>query len=99
MTAGIGVRARTHGGCPTMNAGTQQIVEEAVSAKKKNHSNGDLPTNKAAREITALPFTRAAISLAALLVGRSPFEWFFFLADSASSTICCVPAFIVGHPP
>ena len=36
-----------------MNAGTQQIVEEAESAKKKNHSNGDLPTNKAAREIAA----------------------------------------------
>src|SRR5439155_1628257 len=53
MTAGIGVRARTHGGCPTMNAGTQQIVQEAESAQKKNHSNGDLPTNKAAREIAA----------------------------------------------
>jgi len=53
MTAGIGVRARTHGGCPTMNAGTQQIVQEAESAQKKNHSNGDLRTNKAAREIAA----------------------------------------------
>src|SRR5437762_12058033 len=36
-----------------MNAGTRQIVQEAGPAKKENHSNGDLPTNKAAREIAA----------------------------------------------
>ena len=53
MTAGIGMRTRTHRGCSTMNAGTQQIVQEAESAQKKNHSNGDLRTNKAAREIAA----------------------------------------------
>jgi len=53
MTAGIGMRTRTHRGCSTMNAGTQQIVQEAESAQKKNHSNGDLRTNKTAREIAA----------------------------------------------
>ena len=36
-----------------MNAGTRQIVQEAGPAQKKNHSNGDLRTNKAAREIAA----------------------------------------------
>src|SRR2546429_5069547 len=45
--------------------------------------------------ISALPFTRAAISLAALLVRRSSFETFLSGAGSASCRICCVPAFIV----
>src|SRR2546423_1462072 len=53
MTAAIGMRARTHGGCPTMDAGTQQILHEAEAAPKGIHSNGDPRTNKAPREIAA----------------------------------------------
>jgi len=36
-----------------MNAGTQQILQEAESAQKKNQSNGDLRANKATTETTA----------------------------------------------
>src|SRR6266436_709330 len=53
MTAGIGMRAQTHGGCPTMNAGRQQVLQVAEPASKKNHSNGNLWTSMAGREIPA----------------------------------------------
>src|SRR5258708_27977473 len=50
MTFGMGMRAETHGGCPTMNAGTRQILEVAEQAKKKINSNGGRPTNIAVWE-------------------------------------------------
>jgi DNA-binding NarL/FixJ family response regulator len=53
MTAAIGMRARTHGGCPTMNTGKQQILQETEPAPKRNRSNGDLRTNGAPREFAA----------------------------------------------
>ena len=36
-----------------MNAGTQQILQEAEPVPERNVSNDDLRTNKAAREIAA----------------------------------------------
>src|SRR5437763_531013 len=53
MTAGIGMRGRTHGGCSPMNAGTQQREEEGERGAEKNKTNRDITTNKAAREIAA----------------------------------------------
>src|SRR5258708_31698198 len=50
MTFGMGMRAETHGGCPTMNAGTRQILEVAEQAKKKINSNGGRRTNIAVGE-------------------------------------------------
>src|SRR6266851_9498232 len=41
MTAGLGMGAETHGGCPTMGAGTRQILQLAEQAQKRIHSNGD----------------------------------------------------------
>ncbi len=33
---GISISAETHGGCPTMNAGTRQILQAAEQAKKRS---------------------------------------------------------------
>src|SRR5258708_33785906 len=50
---GISISAETHGGCPTMNAGTRQILQAAEQAKKKINSNGDRRTNIVAGEKAA----------------------------------------------
>src|SRR5258706_6054249 len=50
---GISISAETHGGCPTMNAGTRQILQAAEQAKKKINSNGDRRTNIVAGENAA----------------------------------------------
>jgi len=50
---GISISAETHGGCPTMNAGTRQILQAAEQAKKKINSNGDRRTNVVAGESAA----------------------------------------------
>src|SRR6266852_9492792 len=65
MTFGMGMRAETHGGCPTMNAGTRQILEVAEQAKKKINSNGGRRTNIAVGE-SAMRVNGGAV------VGRKP---------------------------
>jgi len=35
MTFGMDMRAKTHGGCPTMNAGTRQILHVTEQAPRK----------------------------------------------------------------
>jgi two-component system, NarL family, nitrate/nitrite response regulator NarL len=45
MTVDMGMRAETHGGCPTVNTGTRQVLREAEQAQKRIHSNGDRRTN------------------------------------------------------
>ena len=51
---GISISAETHGGRPTMNAGTRQILQAAEQAqKKKINSNGDRRTNIAVGESAA----------------------------------------------
>jgi hypothetical protein len=41
MKQGLGVKAEDQGGCPTMSAGTRQILQLAEQAQKRVHSNGD----------------------------------------------------------
>src|SRR5260370_23389538 len=53
MTACLGMRAPTHGGSPTMNTGTRQILQVAEPAPKRNHSNGEPRTTIGARQIAA----------------------------------------------
>src|SRR6266704_2890107 len=53
------------GGCPTMNAGTRQILQVAEPAPKRNHSNGELRTSIAAKQI-------AARENGGAVVGRKP---------------------------
>src|ERR1700687_799310 len=53
MMFGISIRAETHGGCPTMNAGTRQILQAAEQAQKKINSNGDRRTKIAVGESAA----------------------------------------------
>ena len=53
MTFGMGMRAETHGGCSTMNAGTRQTLQVAEQAEKKIHSNGNRPRNIVAGETAA----------------------------------------------
>src|ERR1700674_1449052 len=53
MTFGMTIRGKTRGGCPTMNAGTRQILHEAEQAPKKINSNGDRRTSIAVEESAA----------------------------------------------
>src|SRR5712692_119664 len=53
MTVGLGMRAETHGGFPTMNAGTRQVLQVGEQAQKRIHSNGDRRTNIAVGETVA----------------------------------------------
>src|SRR5260370_20696050 len=53
MTAGLGMGAETHGGCPTMNAGAHQILQVAEQAQKTIHSNSDRRTNATIPESAA----------------------------------------------
>jgi DNA-binding NarL/FixJ family response regulator len=45
MKQGLGVKAEDQGGCPTMSAGTRQILQLAEQAQKRIHSNGDRRTS------------------------------------------------------
>jgi DNA-binding NarL/FixJ family response regulator len=47
---GMGMKAETVGGCPTMSLGTRQILQVAEQAQKRIHSNGDRRTNMAVLE-------------------------------------------------
>src|SRR6266849_5320008 len=49
----LGMRAETHGGCPTMNTGARQVLQGAEQAQKRIHSNGDRRTNIAVGETAA----------------------------------------------
>jgi hypothetical protein len=68
MRSGWSMRAETHGGCPTMNAGTRPALQAAEQAQKKTHSNGDRRTNSPGSESAA----RANCSAVA---GRRPRLW------------------------
>jgi DNA-binding NarL/FixJ family response regulator len=52
MTLGMGMRAETHGGCPTMSVGTRQVLQVAEQAQRKINSNADRRTNVAVLENT-----------------------------------------------
>src|SRR5260370_1040612 len=45
MTLAMGMRAETDGGCPTMGAGTRQVLQVAEQTQKKSNSNGDRRIN------------------------------------------------------
>jgi hypothetical protein len=53
MTFGMDMRAKTHGGYPTMNAGTRQILHVTEQAPKKINSNGNRRTGIAVEESAA----------------------------------------------
>lgn len=53
MTLGMGMRAETDGGCPSMSVGTRQTLQVAEQAQKKNGLNGDRRANITALENTA----------------------------------------------
>ena len=50
MTLGMGMKAETDGGCPTMSVGTRQILQVAEQAHKKMNLNGDRQANIAVLE-------------------------------------------------
>jgi DNA-binding NarL/FixJ family response regulator len=46
----MGMKAEIDGGCPTMSAGTRQVLQVAGQAQKRIHSSGDRRTNVAVLE-------------------------------------------------
>ncbi len=53
MTLGMGMRAETDGGCPTMSTATRQVLQVAEQTQRKSNLNGDRRTNFAAVESAA----------------------------------------------
>src|SRR5258708_16871477 len=53
MTLAMAMKAQTDGGCPTMGAGTRQVLRVGEQAQKKSSSNGNRRTNFAAPESAA----------------------------------------------
>src|SRR5258708_9454872 len=50
MTLGMGMRAETNGGCPTMGVGTRHVLQVAEQTQKRSNLNGDRRINFAALE-------------------------------------------------
>jgi two-component system NarL family response regulator len=53
MTLGMGMRAETERGCPTMSVGTRQVLQVTELAQKKINGNADRRTNIEVLETTA----------------------------------------------
>jgi DNA-binding NarL/FixJ family response regulator len=62
MTLGMGMRAETDGGCPTMSLGTRQILQVAEQEQKKINSNTDSSAYIAVLE-NATPAKRPASTM------------------------------------
>src|SRR5260370_7266370 len=50
MTLGMGMRAETNGGCPTMGVGTRHVLQVAEQTQKRSNLNGDRRINFAPLE-------------------------------------------------